>query len=165
MNSAGSGYVDRADRDLPLAHRLEQRGLNLRRRAIHLVGEHEIVEERPLAKHERAVLRPVDLRAGEIGRQEIRGELQAVEVALDAVAQHLDRAGLREAGRALHEQVAVAEQHGEHPVEQAFLTDDETFEMRLELKELFLQRHGLVLGLKRAILTCVPPGFVTKRKD
>ena len=72
---------------------------------------------------------------------------------------------LRETGRALDEQVAVAEQHDEHPVEQAFLTDDETFQMRFELEELFLQRHGLVLDLKRAILTRVPRGFVTKHKD
>jgi hypothetical protein len=45
------------------------------------------------------------------------------------------------------------------------LTYDETFQMRFELEELFLQRHGLVLDLKRAILPRVPGGFVTKRKD
>ena len=39
-----------ADGDLPLAHRLEQRRLHLGRRAIDLVGEHEVVEQRALAE-------------------------------------------------------------------------------------------------------------------
>ena len=127
-----------ADRDLPLAHRLEQRRLHLRRRAVDLVGEHEVVEHRPLPKHERAVLRPIDLGAREIGGQQVRRELQAMEVAFDAVAQDLDRARLREPRRAFDEQVAVAKQRDEHAIQQSFLTDDETLQVRFELPELFL---------------------------
>ena len=54
------------------------------------------------------------------------------------MAQDLDRARLRETRCALDEQVAVAQQHHEHPVQQCFLADDETFEMGLEPDELFL---------------------------
>jgi hypothetical protein len=61
-----------------------------------------------------------------------------VKVAFDAVAQDFDRARLREAGRAFDEQVSVAEQHDEHPIQQSFLTDDETLEVLLELQKLFL---------------------------
>ena len=35
------------DRHLPLLHRLEQRGLGLRRRAVDLVAEQEVREDRP----------------------------------------------------------------------------------------------------------------------
>jgi hypothetical protein len=75
-----------ADGDLPLAHRLEQRRLHLGRCAVDLIGEHEVVEQRALAEHERAVLRPIDLGAREVRGQEVRRELQAVEIAFDAMA-------------------------------------------------------------------------------
>ena len=127
-----------ADGDLPLAHRFEQRRLHFGRRAVDLVGEHEVVEQRPLPEHERAVLRPIDLGAREIGGQEIRRELQAMEVAFDAVAQDFDRARLRKPGRAFDEQVAVAQERDEHAIQQPFLADDETFQVRFELPELFL---------------------------
>ena len=96
------------------------------------------MEQRALAKHERAVLRPIDLRAREIGGQQIRRELQAMEVAFDAVAQHFDRARLREPRRAFDEQVAVAQEGDEHAIQQSLLADDETFQVRFELPELFL---------------------------
>jgi hypothetical protein len=61
-----------------------------------------------------------------------------VEVALDAVAQDLDRARFGEARCAFDEQVPVGEQRDEHSIQQPFLTDDETLEMGFELPELFL---------------------------
>ena len=96
------------------------------------------MEERPLPEHERAVLRPIDLGAREIGRQKVRRELQAMEIALDAVAQHLDRARLGKPRSAFDEQVAVAQEGDEHAIQQSLLADDETFEVRFELAELFL---------------------------
>ena len=59
-------------------------------------------------KYERTVLRAVDLRPGQIRGQQVGRELQAVEIAFHAVAQHLDGAGLRQPGRTLHQQVPVA---------------------------------------------------------
>ena len=112
--------------------------MHFRRRAIDLVGEHEIVEQRALAKHERAVLRPVDLRAREIGGQQVRRELQPMEVAFDAVTQHFDRTRLGKPRSAFDEQVAVAQEGDEHAIQQSLLADDETFEVRFELAELFL---------------------------
>jgi len=70
-----------------------------------------------LAKHERAVLRPIDLRAREIGGQEIRRELQAMEVAFDAMREDLDGARLREPGCALDEQMPVGEKRDEHTIQ------------------------------------------------
>ena len=68
-----------ADRDLVLLHDLEQRGLDLGRRAVDLVGEEEVGEHRALLDIERAEVRPVDARADEVGRHEVRGELDALE--------------------------------------------------------------------------------------
>ena len=48
------------DRHLPLLHRLEQRGLGLRRRAVDLVGEQQVREDRAFAEAERAFARLED---------------------------------------------------------------------------------------------------------
>jgi hypothetical protein len=61
-----------------------------------------------------------------------------MKVALDAVAQDLDRARLCEPRRAFDEQMAVGKQRDEHAIQQPFLTDDETLQVRFELPELFL---------------------------
>jgi hypothetical protein len=41
-----------------------------------------------------------------------------MKISLDAFGQYLDRPGFRETGRALHEQVAIAEQRDQHSVYQ-----------------------------------------------
>jgi hypothetical protein len=97
---------------------LIQRRLNLRRRAVDFVREDQIVKQRPLAELERTVLWPVDIGAGQIRRQQVGRELQPVKIALDTLGQHLDRARLCQPGRPLHQQVAVAQQRNQHPVDQ-----------------------------------------------
>ena len=52
-----------ADGDLALAHRLEQRRLHLRRRAVDLVGEQHGMEDRARLEFEAAVLRSPDFGA------------------------------------------------------------------------------------------------------
>ena len=46
----GQRVRDAVDRDLVLFHRLEQRGLRARRRAVHLVDEHDVREDRARAE-------------------------------------------------------------------------------------------------------------------
>jgi hypothetical protein len=48
---------DAVDGDVALGHRLEQRGLRLRRRAVDLVGEEDVREDRPGRKTKSPVLR------------------------------------------------------------------------------------------------------------
>ena len=131
-NSAGSAIGVAADRDLPLAHRFEHRRLHLRRCAVDLVGEDQVVEDRPALEFEGRRLRAIDLGAGEIGRQQIRRELHAVEIAFDARGELLDRGGLGEAGRAFDEQVPVGEQRDQQAVDQRFLADDALAELGAE---------------------------------
>ena len=79
MNGRGRIVRHAVDGDLLLLHRLEQRGLRLRRGPVDLVGEHDLGNDRPGAELEVAGLLVVDRDAGDIARQQIRGELDALE--------------------------------------------------------------------------------------
>ena len=83
-----------AHRHLALGHGFEQRRLHLGRGTVDLVGQHQVVEDRPLLEHEAAGFRAVDLGAGDVRREQIGGELDAMELAFYAFGQFLDRLGL-----------------------------------------------------------------------
>ena len=87
--------------DPVLLHRLEQRRLRLGRRAVHLVGEDDVGEQRPPDEAELAVPGgPVlleDVGAGDVRGHQVRGELDAVE----GEVQHLGRANDEDGGRAV----------------------------------------------------------------
>ena len=67
---------------------------------------------------------PVDVRADEIGRQQVGGELDTVEVPFDRLRQRLDRRGFGQARHALHQEMTIAQQADEHAVDEALLADD-----------------------------------------
>ena len=71
--------------DVILLHRLEQRGLRLRRRAVDLVGEDDLREDRPLHEPQRAraVILVEDLGAGDVGRHQVGRELDALEAQVE----------------------------------------------------------------------------------
>ena len=76
--------ADAADGDLVFLHRLEQRGLRLRRRAIDLVGEDDVREDRPgheadAARSGGAILLD-HLGADDVRRHQVRRELDAAEL-------------------------------------------------------------------------------------
>ena len=52
--------------DLPLAHGLQQRRLHLGRRAVDLIGKHQVVENGAALEFELARFRPVDFAAGDV---------------------------------------------------------------------------------------------------
>ncbi len=68
---------DTVDGDLPFGHRLEERRLRLRHRAVDLVDEHDVGEDRALPELEIATLLVVDRQAGDVGGLEIRRALDA----------------------------------------------------------------------------------------
>ena len=69
------------DGHLPLLHRLEQRRLRLRRRAVDLVGQEQVGEDRTLrgTGTTPSATSRIGL-AGDIGRHQVGGELHALEV-------------------------------------------------------------------------------------
>ncbi len=100
------------------------------------------MEQRPLLELKTAVLRAEDLGAGEIGGQQVGRELHAMEVAFNRIGEDLDGAGLGQTGRALDQQVAVAEQGDQQAVDQTGLADDVLIDVVGELLKLRLVRHG-----------------------
>ena len=92
-----------ADRHLALLHRLEKRALHLRRRAVDLVGEQQVGEDRTEARLEGLVRRVVDHRAVEVRRQQVRRELDPLERRVHRVGEGLHGERFREAGDALDE--------------------------------------------------------------
>ncbi len=82
------------------------------------------MEDRSALEFEGALLRTIDFGAGQIGRQQIRRELDAMEIAFDARGEFLDRRRLGEAGRTFDEQMAVGEQRDQQAIDEQFLADD-----------------------------------------
>ncbi len=105
-----------ADRHLLLLHCLQQRGLHLGGRPVHLVGQDDVGEQRPLPDVELLGLLIVDHRADQIGRQQVGCELDARERGVDDLRQCLDRQRLCEAGNALEQDVAAGQQTDEEPL-------------------------------------------------
>ena len=138
-NGDGTGCVSCADRDLALLHDLEQRGLHLGGRAVDLVGEEEVAEDRAELGVERPLLRAVDARADEVRRDEVGRELDAGERAAEDARGRLDGQGLGEPGHALDEQVALREQAHEHALEHRVLPGDDPADLEERLLELFLR--------------------------
>jgi hypothetical protein len=113
-----------AQRDLPLLHRLEQRALHLGGRAIDLVGEHHVGEDRSSMGLERAGLVPVDLGADQIAGQQVGRELDAAEAGAERLGQRIDHHRLGDAGNAFQQHVTVAQQRDQHLFQRLTLADD-----------------------------------------
>ncbi len=136
----GSGTAGgAADRDLALGHDLEQRRLHLGRRAVDLVGEHEVGEHRAQLDVEGLGGAAVDAGADDVGGHQVGGELDAGEGAADDRGEGLDRERLGQAGHALEQHVAPGEQADEEALDGPVLADDDL----LDLEERLLEQGGL----------------------
>src|SRR6266508_2628184 len=110
---------------LPLLHRLEERGLRLRRCAVDLVRKEDVREQGPAAQDELPRLALEDVRARDVRGQEVRCELHATEREPEARREGLRDERLREPRHVLDEQVSVAEERPEDPLEHPALPDDD----------------------------------------
>ena len=126
-----------AHADLAFAHRFQQGRLHLGRCTVDLVGQYKIVKQWPALKTEAAVFGTVNIGTGEIGRQHIGGELHALEVALQAMRQRLDRAGFGQAGRTLDQQMTLRQQRNQQAFHQRRLAENLGVEVSLQLFEDF----------------------------
>ena len=114
--------------DLVLLHRLEQRGLGLGRRAVDLVGQHDVGEDRALHEPERApaggqVLLD-DVGAGDVARHQVGRELDPVERQVERLRHGLHHQRLGQAGHADQQGVAAAQDGGEDALDDVVLADD-----------------------------------------
>jgi hypothetical protein len=100
---------DAVDGDLVLLHAFEQRGLRLRRRAVDLVDEQEVREDRPGAELELVFLLVEDVHARDVRRQQVRGELEPRERAVDRAGERLGQHRLPDPGEVLDDQVPLGD--------------------------------------------------------
>ena len=73
------------DGDLPLLHALQQRGLGLGRGPVDLVADHDVGEDAARAELELPGVLVEDRDAGDVGGQQVGGELDAPHRAVDAM--------------------------------------------------------------------------------
>ena len=98
------------DGDNPFLHRLQQRRLRLRRRAVDLVGEQHLREDRAFGEREAVVREVEQVGAKHIARHQIRRELNTSEVQPQTRGETAGHQGLRRARHAFDEHVAFGQQ-------------------------------------------------------
>ena len=132
------------DGDLGLGHRLQQGRLGARRGAVDLVRQHHVGEDRPGQELESGVALVEDAGAGDVGRQQVGGALDAPELAADGRGQGSGEHGLAGAGQVLEEHVAAAHQGRGRQPDAAPLAHDHLVDARLQPG----QELGRPLGLE-----------------
>ncbi len=102
------------DGDLRLGHGLEQRGLRLRHRAVDLVDEHDVGEDRSRAELEVPLPLVVDRQPGDVRGLEVGRALDPRRRrALDALRERPREDGLRRSGHVLQQDMSPTGQGGE----------------------------------------------------
>ena len=129
-----------------------KRGLHLGRGAVDLVGEDHVREERAAAQCELPGGLVVDERARDVGREQVRRELDARERQVECARQRGDGERLREPRDALDECVLLSNERDEEPVDEALLPDDDARDLLLDAPDDRVLRGGFArarhLGLR-----------------
>ncbi len=144
------------DRDLALLHGLQQRGLGLRRGAVDLVADHDLGEDRAGLELEVLALLVPDGHAGDVGRQQVRRELDTPHRAVDGPRQRLGQHRLAHAGDILDQQMSLGEQYGQRKPYDLGLALDHTLHRTAdplhsgsqisEARSIVIGRHPALLG-------------------
>ena len=102
--------ADAFEGGLVFAHHLEECRLGARGCPVDFIGEDDIGEDRALAELEGAVGRSVNGTAGDVGRQQVRGELDPPECPVDGPCHGFGEGGLAGAGDVFEQDMASTEQ-------------------------------------------------------
>jgi hypothetical protein len=142
---------DAVDGHLPLGHGLEQRRLRLRHRAVDLVDEDDVGEDRTGPELEVTHLLVEDGQARDVGRLQVR---RALDAGRDRLLDRLrDRAREHRLGGArdvLEQDVALTDQRGEHESDLLALAADGDF----DVVEEELGATGRALQLRLRLSSC-----------
>src|SRR4051794_23347118 len=117
-------------RNLVLIHRLKQRTLCFRRGAVDLVGQHDLGDYRAGSKLELAALLVEDRDTGDIGRQQVGRELDALKRAADRARDRLRQHSLAGARYIFQQHMAFADQRDQHQLNRLTLADNYFFDIR-----------------------------------
>src|SRR5690606_19134809 len=133
------------DGDASLLHGLEERRLRLRRRAVDLIGEDHLGEDRPTLELEgspAAIILHDDLRADDICRHEVGGELDPPEAQVEHLAERPHEERLSESGDSLEKTVSTREESDEHLLDDLLLADDDTADLAANALEALTELVG-----------------------
>ncbi len=119
-----------AEGDPPLLHRFEQRRLGLGGGPVHLVGEDDVGEDGALVEPEGATLEHVG--ADDVGRHQVRRELDAPETYRERLAERSDEQRLAETRHPFQQHVALAEHAEQDGAHQVALSDDHLSDLVLD---------------------------------
>ena len=108
---------------MPLLHRLQQRALHLRWRAINFVSEDKIRKKRAKLGREFASARIVNERADQVCGQKVGGKLQPLKAGLNAGGHRFHAQRFGQTRDAFKQDVTVREQAEQKPIDQIFLAD------------------------------------------
>ena len=115
--------------NLAFFHGLQQRCLGLGRRPVDLVGQHDLSHDRTGAELELHRLLVKDRHTGNVGRQHIRGELDAAELATDGARDRTRQHRLAHAGNILDQQMSFAQQRQQRGLYFDPLADDDRLDI------------------------------------
>lgn len=113
-----------ADGDLLLLHGFEQGALHFGRGAIDFVGQDQVGENGAAPGSKGPRLRIVNLRADQVGREQVRGELETGEFNVDGGGQGLDREGLGQTRHTFQQNVPIAEKADDEAFDQVILANN-----------------------------------------
>jgi hypothetical protein len=118
-----------ADGHLMLLHRFEQRRLGLGRRAVDLVGENHVAEDRAFQELERPQAGGLvflnDFGAGDVGRHQVGSELNAAELEREGLGQGADHQRLGQPWHADEQAVPFGEHRDQQLFDHLLLADDD----------------------------------------
>ena len=119
---------------LALLHRLQQRGLGLRRSAVDFVGQQNIGEDRPF--HEAEVPPPLfvflqHIGAGDVGGHQVGRKLDPLELDVEDSRQGADHQGFGQAWHAYQEAMPPGEDGGEDLFDDLRLAHDDLLQFLL----------------------------------
>ena len=101
------------DGDLALLHGLEQGGLGLGAGAVDLVADHDVGEDRTRFEDEVAALAVPYRDAGDVGGEEVGGELDAAELAVDRAGERFGQQGLADPGDVFDQNMTAGDETGD----------------------------------------------------
>jgi hypothetical protein len=112
------------DRHRALVHGLQQRRLGFRRRAVDLVGQEQLREDRPFGEHEAVGLEIEQVGAEHVARHQIRRELDTAELQRQARGESASDQRLGRSRHAFEQNMAAGEETRQHQVDDLVLADD-----------------------------------------
>ena len=95
---------------MAFGHRFEQRRLRFRRRAIDLIGQHDVGENGSGFPLEDAAVLVVDREPDHIGRQQVRRKLNALKNTVEGACERVSERRFADAGNVFNQQVAAGDE-------------------------------------------------------